>query len=110
LRIDKLSLAALEATLRLHRDPARAARDIPVLQMLCVPRPELDARAARLREGIAAGAPAGTGVRIVSATARAGGGSLPLLELEGPAVAVTAPALAADELHARLRAGDPPIV
>ena len=110
LRIDKLSLAALEATLRLHRDPARAARDIPVLQMLGVPREELDARAARLREGIAAGAPAGTVVRIVSATGRAGGGSLPLLELDGPAVAVTATDLAADELHARLRAGDPPIV
>ena len=110
LRIDKLSLAALEATLRLHRDPDRAARDIPVLQMLGVSREELDARAARLREGIAAGAPAGTGVRIVSATGRAGGGSLPLLELDGPAVAVTAPDLAPDELHARLRAGDPPIV
>ena len=100
-RIDKLSLAALEATLRLHRDPERAARDIPVLQMLTIPRAELDARAERLRAGIAAGSP-GAEVRIVSATGRAGGGSLPLLELEGPVVAVASPA-GADELHARMR-------
>jgi L-seryl-tRNA(Ser) seleniumtransferase len=107
-RIDKLSLAALEATLRLHRDPERAARDIPVLQMLTIPRADLDARAEQLRAGIAAGAP-GTEVRIVSAAGRAGGGSLPLLELEGPAVAVASPA-GADELHGRMRSGDPPIV
>jgi L-seryl-tRNA(Ser) seleniumtransferase len=109
-RIDKLSLAALEATLRLQRDPERAARDIPVLQMLATPRAELDARAERLREAIAAGAPPQTEVRIVSTAGRAGGGSLPLLELDGPAVAVASPAAGVDELHARLRAGDPPIV
>ena len=110
LRIDKLSLAALEATLRLHRDPERAARDIPVLQMLATPRAELDARAELLRARIAAGAPPETDVRIVSTTGRAGGGALPLLELDGPAVAVASPTVGADELHARMRAGDPPIV
>jgi L-seryl-tRNA(Ser) seleniumtransferase len=109
-RIDKLSLAALEATLRLQRDPERAARDIPVLQMLATPRAELHARAERLREAIAAGAPPQTEVRIVSTAGRAGGGSLPLLELDGPAVAVASPAAGVDTLHARLRAGDPPIV
>ena len=57
--------------------------------MLAAPRAELEARAERLRAGIAAGAPRGAGVGIVPAAGRAGGGSLPLLELEGPAVAVT---------------------
>jgi L-seryl-tRNA(Ser) seleniumtransferase len=109
-RVDKLSLAALEATLRLHRDPGRAARDIPVLHMLATPLAELDARAERLRAGIAARAPHAARVEVVPAAGRAGGGSLPLLELEGPAVAVTSAAVGADELHARLRAGDPPIV
>ena len=109
-RIDKLSLAALEATLLLHRDPARAARDIPVLHMLATPLAELDLRAERLRAGIAAGAPPDARVEVVPAAGRAGGGSLPLLELDGPAVAVAAGAVGADELHARLRAGDPPIV
>ena len=109
-RIDKLSLAALEATLRLHRDPERAARDIPVLQMLS----DAARRARRARGAAARGhrgrRPADAGVRIVAAAGRAGGGSLPLLELEGPAVAVTSPDVGADELHARMRPGDPPIV
>jgi L-seryl-tRNA(Ser) seleniumtransferase len=109
-RIDKLSLAALAATLRLHRDPERAVRDVPVLQMLVTPRAELDARAERLRAGIAAKAPAHAEVTVVPTAGRAGGGALPLLELEGPAVAVSSSASGAAELHARLRAGDPPIV
>ena len=109
-RIDKLSLAALEATLRLHRDPERATRDIPVLHMLAAPRAELDARVERLRAGIAARVPGGASVRVVWTAGRAGGGALPLLELDGPAVAVAAQDVGADELLARLRAGDPPIV
>ena len=87
-RIDKLSLAALEATLRLHRDPVGAAAQIPVLEMLAAGEHDLLERARRIHDGIAADAPAGSTVRIVRASGRAGGGSLPLLELEGPVVAV----------------------
>jgi L-seryl-tRNA(Ser) seleniumtransferase len=47
---------------------------------------------------------------VVRATARVGGGALPLLELEGPAVAVEPPDDGVDALAARLRAGDPPVV
>ena len=47
---------------------------------------------------------------MVEAAAKVGGGALPLLELPGPAVALTTPGLSADELAARLRAGDPPVV
>ena len=82
LRIDKLSLAALEATLALHRDPARARQEIPVLAMLDVGDEVLAARAARLRDGIGA-----ERCEIVGSVARVGGGALPLLELPGPAVA-----------------------
>jgi L-seryl-tRNA(Ser) seleniumtransferase len=110
LRIDKLSLAALEATLRLHRDPERAIRDVPVLQMLATSHDELATRAERLRAEIAAAAPAGAAVRVVSAAARAGGGSLPLLELKGPAVSITSSVHGPAELHARLRRSDPPVV
>jgi L-seryl-tRNA(Ser) seleniumtransferase len=109
-RIDKLSLAALEATLRLHRDPERAIRDVPVLQMLVASDRELAARAERLRAEIAEAAPAGAVVRVVSAAARAGGGSLPLLELKGPAVSIASDAHGAAKLHARLRRSDPPVV
>jgi L-seryl-tRNA(Ser) seleniumtransferase len=103
LRIDKLSLAALEATLRLYRDPALARRELPVLAMLEAGEAELQARATLL-----AGA-AGPAAEIVRSTARVGGGALPLLELEGPAVAVSA-SRGVDVLAARLRDGDPPLV
>jgi L-seryl-tRNA(Ser) seleniumtransferase len=95
-RIDKLSLAALEATLALYRDPARAVREIPVLRMLTEdPGP----RARRLAEL--------TGGEVVEATAKVGGGALPLLELPGPVVALDG---APDALAARLREADPPLV
>ncbi len=81
LRIDKLSLAALEATLRLHRD--RAWAEIPVLAMLGAREDELAGRAERLRAGLEA---AGVSARLGRGTARVGGGALPLLELDGPVV------------------------
>jgi L-seryl-tRNA(Ser) seleniumtransferase len=92
MRIDKLSLAALEATLMLLRD----GEHVPVLAMLAASEEELLARAERI-----AVVPAAS---VVRATSRVGGGALPLLELSGPAVAVPA------EWAELLRAGDPPIV
>ena len=107
LRIDKLSLAALEATLGLLRDPEAAAREIPVLRMLSASDDELSVRAERLRAPLAA---AGFEARVERAAARAGGGALPLLELEGPVCAVSARGMGVDELAARLRSGEPPVV
>jgi L-seryl-tRNA(Ser) seleniumtransferase len=95
LRIDKLSLAALEATLRLHRD---APDEIPVLAMLHASRETLERRAL----GLAALIP---GADVVEATARVGGGALPLLELPGPVVALPDASLAA-----ALHRGDPPLL
>jgi L-seryl-tRNA(Ser) seleniumtransferase len=93
LRIDKLSLAALEATLRVHRDdPAQ----LPVLAMLHTPREVLDARAAQLAAAV--------GGEVIESVARVGGGALPLLELPGPVVAVP------ESFAAPLRAGDPPVL
>jgi L-seryl-tRNA(Ser) seleniumtransferase len=104
MRIDKLSLAALEATLLLYRDPAAAAREVPVLAMLVTPEQTLAARAQRLCAGLAPGA-----ARLTRAVSRAGGGALPLLELEGPAVALV------DDrdpvaLAQALRDGEPPLI
>jgi L-seryl-tRNA(Ser) seleniumtransferase len=101
LRIDKLSLAALEATLRLYRDPEAARREVPVLAMLFADADTLAARAERLAAGI------GDRAEIVTAVARIGGGSLPLLELEGPAVALDGEPGA---LARALRSGEPPVI
>lgn len=109
-RIDKLALAALDATLRLHRDPERARRDIPVLQMLSAGEDELAARAERLRAEVSDQVQEAADVQVVRAAARAGGGSLPLLELDGPVIAVSPREGGGEALHARLRLGDPPVV
>jgi L-seryl-tRNA(Ser) seleniumtransferase len=107
LRIDKLSLAALEATLRLYRDPAAALREVPVLRMLVASGEQLAARAEAMRAALEAG---GLDAGVIRAGARVGGGALPLLELEGPVCAVDPGALSLDELTRRLRAGDPPVI
>ena len=107
LRIDKLSLAALEATLRLLRDPEAAAREVPVLAMLSASEQELNERAERLRAALAE---TRAEVTVQRGVARVGGGALPLLELEGPVCAVAPHGTGVDELAARLRSGEPPVV
>jgi L-seryl-tRNA(Ser) seleniumtransferase len=102
LRIDKLSLAALEATLALYRDPALARRELPVLAMLDADPQTLERRARELADA--------TGGEVVRTSARVGGGALPLLELPGPAVAVEPGPGGADTLAATLRAGDPALI
>ena len=101
LRIDKLSLAALEATLRLYRDPERALREIPVLAMLTLDEGTLAERAARLAAAI------GEGASVTRAAGKVGGGALPLLELEGPVVALDANA---ETVARALREADPPVI
>jgi L-seryl-tRNA(Ser) seleniumtransferase len=98
LRIDKLSLAGLEATLRLYRDPAQAVRRIPVLAMAAEPIETVRARAAGLAERL--------GGSVVDSVARIGGGAVPLLEL--PSAACSLPG--GEQLAARLREADPPVV
>ncbi len=101
MRVDKLTLAALEATLMLYRDPKRARREIPVLAMLDAPEHVLQTRAQTLADGI------GGGAELIRTTSRPGGGALPLLELQGPAVALNG---SAAELAAQLRNGTPPVI
>ncbi|MCW3050062.1 MAG: L-seryl-tRNA(Sec) selenium transferase [Solirubrobacterales bacterium] len=101
-RIDKLSLAALEATLALYRDPELARREVPVVAMLDTPPAVLERRAERLA--------AAAGGEVVWGSAKVGGGALPLLELEGPVVAIDPGPEGADALAAALRRGDPAVV
>ena len=101
-RVDKLSLAALEATLALYRDPEHARAAIPVLAMLTANEDALAARAEQLADS--------TGGKLIRTTARVGGGALPLLELHGPAVALDPGQAGTDALAAALRAGDPALV
>lgn len=104
LRIDKLTVAALEATLELYRDGLDAA-EVPARAMLTAKRDVLEARARRLAAALQR---AGIEPRVVEVKGRVGGGSMPLAEPPSFAVAVVgAPAAV---LHERLRAGTPPVV
>jgi len=96
LRIDKLSLAALEATLLLYLEPDRAVREIPALRMLREDAAAVRARAERLA-GLVGG-------EVEETVARAGGGALPLAELQSFAAAVD------EALAAPLRAHEPPVL
>lgn len=109
LRVDKGTLAALEATLRLYRDPSEALREIPVLRMLATPLGELRARVEALRDRVAAGTPAGGyGFQVVEGEGRVGGGTYPGHPLPSWVLRITGEG--APGLARRLRNGTPPVV
>jgi len=107
-RFDKMTLAALEATLRLYRNTDRALREVPTLRMLGTSQAEIrrraEALAVRLREvpGIA--------VEVRDDSAFVGGGSLPDLPLPTAVVAVSADGPSDAVLAERLRAGRPAVM
>ncbi len=96
LRADKLTLAALEGTLALYGDPARARAEVPVLRMLSEPLAAVRARAERLAALV--------GGEVEETVARVGGGALPVTELPSFACAVE------EALAETLRAGEPPVI
>ena len=110
LRLDKMTLAALETTLRAYLDEERALREIPTLRMLTTPQSEVRSRAemlaARLREAL------GDAAEITTADdiARAGGGALPLADIPSAVVAIAPRAMSAGKLEALLRCGGEPAV
>ena len=108
-RVGKLTLAALEATLLLWRDEETAAADIPAIAMIAADSESLRARAHAIAEELARRAPAAR-LEVVQDTTRVGGGSYPGGELETWVLRVTLPGRSEVELEAACRAGTPPVV
>lgn len=106
LRADKLTLAALEATLALYDDPEVAVTAIPVLRMLTRSAPELEQSAGRL----AAVCPPALRPTLAPGESAVGGGAFPGAVLPTTLVSLDAGDLGPDGLALRLRVGDPPIV
>jgi L-seryl-tRNA(Ser) seleniumtransferase len=102
LRLDKMQIAALEATLRAHRDGGPAA--VPALAMIAATEEELRARAERMVAAIGAAA------SLERESGAPGGGSLADVALEGPVCAVEPGPIGADALLTRLRESDPPVI
>jgi L-seryl-tRNA(Ser) seleniumtransferase len=110
LRIDKLTLAALESTLRLYRDEAQAVAAIPTLRMLTEPEDAIQARAEDLARRLQGLADPRLHIEIVRLASKAGGGSLPLLELPSRCLKVRIDGLTANRLELKLRFNEPPII
>ncbi len=110
LRLDKMTLAALEATLFACLDETRALREIPTLRMLTTPVAEVRARAEALAQRIRESLGDAGEVSCVDEIARAGGGSLPLAEIATVAVAIAPAGMGVAELEERLRTGAEPAI
>jgi L-seryl-tRNA(Ser) seleniumtransferase len=108
LRVDKLTLAALDATLRLYRDPARALTDVPVLRMLTTPVAALEERAARLVATLVAQGVSPHVARVARTEATVGGGAFPGAQI--PSAALSLGVASAEHLEAALRGATVPVV
>ena len=110
LRIDKLTLAALEATLREYLDLQQALRSLPTLRMLTVPLPELKERAEDLASRLQQLAPAGLKITIAADRSTVGGGAMPAHELPTWTVTLRPEKSAAKYLSDVMRLQSPPVV
>jgi L-seryl-tRNA(Ser) seleniumtransferase len=109
LRIDKLTLAALEGTIRLYRDPEDAIKRIPTLRYLSRSLDDLRSVANHLRDSIQAVVEDEFVVETVDAVSQVGGGSLPGENLPTVAVSVRPKEMPVDWLAGHLRGNQPPI-
>jgi L-seryl-tRNA(Ser) seleniumtransferase len=110
LRIDKLTLAALESTLHLYLDEKRATQEIPVLHMLSLDRSRLKRKGRSLLRRVAGNIPQDTQLILKEDVSQVGGGSLPLQELPTIVLAIKPNILSINDLKEKLRKGDPPII
>lgn len=124
LRIDKMTLAALEATLRLYADPERAIKSIPTLAMITATPEQLKRKAQRLAKGLlqslsqtsakeqretAADNPA-TQIQCIPGVSRVGGGAFPERDLPTTLVSIRSGHISATELKQHLLQAEIPIV
>jgi len=110
LRIDKMTLAALEATLHLYRDEARAVSTIPTLRMLTMPVKLISSKARRLKNRLRKLGDKRLKAAIMTSSSRVGGGALPLQELPTKCVATKIEGLSANRLDLAMRHASPPII
>ncbi len=102
LRVGKLTLAALEATLGLFFDEATALREVPTLAMLARDAADIAAQADRIAAAVRQAVPAAH-VETLDGSSQMGSGSLPTQNIATRLVAVASDEVSADDLAARLR-------
>lgn len=110
MRIDKLTLVALESILRIYRDPVKAVELIPTLFMLTVTADKLLPRAKRLAKRLNSLKLANFLFSIKETISKAGGGSLPLSCMKSWAITIASKTLSASAIEAKLRSAPTPII
>jgi L-seryl-tRNA(Ser) seleniumtransferase len=110
LRVDKLTLTALEGTLRLYRDERIAWAEIPTLRLLRLPADVLKKSGQQVVRRLRRQLPATISLELVAGVSQVGGGALPLAELTTWLVAVRSATLAPQELEAGLRQQPVPVI
>ncbi len=104
MRVDKLTISALEATLRLYLEPGRAFKEIPVLAMLTAPVTEIELRA----ESVAAKLRAvGIEAKVQESSASVGGGAFPTAAIRSRAIVLSRNP---EETEKKLRLGEPAVI
>ncbi|MBA3255816.1 MAG: L-seryl-tRNA(Sec) selenium transferase [Pyrinomonadaceae bacterium] len=110
LRVDKLTLAALEATLESHRR-GTALQDVPALHMLSLRREEIELRAKDLTESLSQRSPnSGLIIAIREGKSAVGGGSGPATHPATVLISLQHASLSAEEIQRRLRLSSPPVI
>ena len=112
LRVDKIRLAAIEATLKLYRDPGRLSERLPTLRFLIRPRQEIEALAARALPHVAQAFGEGFAVDLCECRSQIGSGALPLETIESAGLSIRASGGggAIQDLARRLRALPTPVI
>ncbi|MDA8238755.1 MAG: L-seryl-tRNA(Sec) selenium transferase [Nitrospiraceae bacterium] len=108
-RIDKLAIAAFEATLMEYMDTENAKREIPVLAMLLQAPGEMETRAKKIASALRRKV-GEKDIRVIRDSSKAGGGSLPEVEFPTYAVAIKPSGISVNELESRLRNSSPPVI
>jgi len=109
-RLDKMTLAALEVTLRLYLDEDRLLAEVPTLRMLTMRADEIEARAGALASAISEACGESYDVATQPDVSRAGGGALPMKDIPTTVVALEPHGMSAAALEERLRLGEPAVI
>ena len=110
MRIDKMTLAALWATLNIYRDFRNAEKKIPILNMLLLDKAVLDKRINRLKRKIGCLDTKAFKIKIENGLSKPGGGSLPLAEIPSRLFCLVPGTMSANAMEKYLRQYDPPVI
>jgi L-seryl-tRNA(Ser) seleniumtransferase len=110
LRIDKLTLAGLESTLRFYLEGEAALKDVPAFRMLTASVAELERRAKRLRKELEKEIGSVCRMSLKNESSQVGGGALPIQDLPTKVLALAPEKISAADLERRLRDSTPPVI